>query len=315
MTRRIALMLLPLLHVLLMAGCSASAGATMAEPASTAEPTTTAGADSATTGSAGAGGSEPTPVQAEAAASGGEGAAAQASPASPEASNGGPLAAVVVRSGGRGDGEPERLERAENRPAPLLIYTAGLRMMVDGEDIPATIDRVIEEAVRLGGYLASRSDTSVQVRVPSEHFREGLSTFEQLGDVQSRSVSAQDVTEEYNDLEVRLQNLRATRARLEDFLERATNIEEVLRVHAELERIAREIDTVEGRLRFLAARVAFSLVTVTFEPTPVVIVEPEPEPTEPAAPPPPPPAQRPDLPVTWLDQMGLDRLIDFSEED
>lgn len=253
----------------------------------------------------------------EPATAGGDGADAIAAPAPSTGDDGGggtgsALTAVVVRRGGRGEGEERaELERAR-RPAPLLVYTAALAMEVDGAEIAATIERIIEEAVQLGGYLASRDDRSVQIRVPSAQFREGLGAFEQMGDVTSRRVSAQDVTEEYSDLEVRLQNLRAIRDRLESFLQRASNIEEVMRVHAELERVAREIDAVEGRLRFLSARVAYSLVTVTLSARPVV--QAPAEPVEPATPPPPPPPQRPDLPVEWMDHMGLDRLLDLREE-
>lgn len=237
--------------------------------------------------------------------------ASTSGPVSAGAAGAGPLAAIVVRRGGEGDNEgPDALTR--DAPRPLLIYTAALAMTVDQPEVVTTIDRIIEEAVRLGGYLASRDNQSVQVRIPSSHFREGLASFEQMGDVTNRSVNAQDVTEEYHDAEVRLQNLRAIRDRLEQFLARAQNIEEVLRVHGELERVSREIDAIEGRLRFLRARVAFSLVTVSLTPRPVVVVHVEE--TEPTPPPPPPPAQRPDLPFEWLDEMGMDRLMNLREE-
>lgn len=241
--------------------------------------------------------------------------AASPSPGGPAAASGssgaasaGPLTAIVVRRGGEGDNEgPDAITR--DAPRPLLIYTAALSMTVDEGEVVTTIDRIIEAAVQIGGYLASRDNHSVQVRIPSASFREGLSAFEQMGEVTNRSVTAQDVTEEYHDAEVRLQNLRATRDRLEQFLARAQNIDEVMRVHAELERISREMDTIEGRLRFLRARVAFSLVTVTLTARPVVVVQ-----VEPAEPALPPPAQRPDLPFEWLGEMGIDRLMNLREE-
>jgi len=239
-------------------------------------------------------------------------AAGAAGEAGEGAAGSGPLAAIVVRRGGEGDNEgPDAITR--DAPRPLLIYTATIGMSVDEDEIVATIDRIIEEAVRLGGYLATRADRSVQVRIPSANFREGLASFEQLGDITSRSVNAEDVTEEYHDAEVRLQNLRAIRDRLEQFLSRAQNIEEVLRVHTELERVSREIDGIEGRLRFLRARVAFSLVSVSLSARPPVVVASEP--TGPATPPPPPPPVRPDIPVEWLGEMSIDRLMTLREED
>lgn len=305
MTRTLCSRLLPL--VLACVGCGAGGMASMGMAPGISEE---AHAPEAAAPEHGSPTAEPATAGADAAGAIGEG--------TPDTADGGgsgsasALTAIVVRRGGRGEGEERaELERAR-RPAPLLVYTAALSMEVDGADIAATIERIIEEAVQLGGYLASRDDRSVQVRVPSAQFREGLGTFEQMGDVTSRRVSAQDVTEEYSDLEVRLQNLRAIRDRLESFLQRASNIEEVMRVHAELERVAREIDGVEGRLRFLSARVAYSLVTVTLSARPVVQAPAEPR--EPAAPPPPPPPQRPDLPVDWMDDMGLDRLLNLREE-
>jgi hypothetical protein len=112
------------------------------------------------------------------------------------------------------------------------------------------------------------------------------------------------VSEEYRDLEVRLQNLRAVRRRLEEFLTRASTMQEALTVERELERVTREIDQLEGRLRFLGARVAFSLVTVNLHPRPQVV----------QAPPPPPlvhPRRLPMLPVDWLQELGLDRLLNI----
>ena len=227
------------------------------------------------------------------------------------AAGAGPLAAIVVRRGGEGDNEgPDALTR--DAPRPLLIYTANVAMTVDEDEVAATIDRIIEEAVQIGGYLATRDDRSVQVRIPSASFREGLGAIEQMGEVTSRSVNAEDVTEEYHDAEVRLQNLRAIRDRLEQFLARASNIEEVLRVHTELERVSREIDAIEGRLRFLRARVAFSLVTVSLSARPIVVaVIGDGEPPPPA---PPPPPSRPDLPFEWLSEMGMDRVLNLREE-
>jgi hypothetical protein len=218
------------------------------------------------------------------------------------------------RRGGGGDGErdPNDPIQIPDLPAPLLIYTANMRLEVPEQDVAPTIERIIEGAVSLGGYLAGRTDNSVTVRIPSRLFREGLADVEQLGEVKSRQVSAQDVSEEYHDLDVRLHNLRALRQRLESFLERATSIEEALRVQSELERVAMQIDQAEGRLRFLRSRVAFSVVAVQVDAAPVVVEAPPAEVVVEAPPPPPPPPRRLALPIEWLEDTGLGRLLDLT---
>jgi len=169
--------------------------------------------------------------------------------------------------------------------------------------IPTTIDKVIDLAESFGGYLAARTDSSVVVRVPSGHFRDTLTALEKLGEVKRRSVNAEDVSEQYHDLEVRLANLKTVQKRLQDFLQKAANVSEALQVEQELERVGQEIDRIEGRMRFLRARATFSTVTVdlTAKPKQQTIIA--------QGPPPPPPPRTADLPIDWLSRIGLETLL------
>lgn len=191
----------------------------------------------------------------------------------------------------------------------MLVYTGSLTMLADAEKTSEALDLVVDAAESMGGHLAGRTDESVTVKVPSARFRETLTKLETVGTVIHRSVTADDVTEEFHDGEVRLQNLKATRARLQEFLARAGNIADTLTVERELERVAQEIDRLEGRLHFLKERAAWSAITVAVKarPKPVPIVNQGPPP-----PPPPPPPANPrllDLPVPWLGDLGIGRLF------
>jgi hypothetical protein len=192
--------------------------------------------------------------------------------------------------------------------APMLIYTADFALRVERERFGDVLDRVLANARERGGYLVARNDTSIQVRVPSARFHESVTAVEGSGEVLRRNVAASDVSEEFHDAEVRLQNLRAVRQRLEEFLRRAGSMAEALQVERELERVTAEIDRLQGRMRFLSARVAFSLISVTLEPRPTVIAAPR---TPDAM----PPRRVLNLPVRWLHELGLDRLLNLSGED
>lgn len=235
----------------------------------------------------------PAPMQPSFGDSDGAAQAAMTAATGPAANNGAPAA------GADGAHDGATPPTAANVPPPMLIYTAEVTLQTDGPQVNATLERIIETATAMGGYLVRRSDEQVQVRIPSSRFREGLRRVEGLGEVLHRSVSADDISEEYRDLDIRLQNLRGVRRRLEEFLARAGTMADALAVERELERVTREIDTLEGRLRFLGARVAFSLVTVTVHPrTPIVNTVA-------------PPASRRvlSLPVEWLDNLGLEHLL------
>jgi hypothetical protein len=149
------------------------------------------------------------------------------------------------------------------RPGALLIYTAALSMAVFQVDASlAAVERIGREE---GGYLAARQDRSVTIRVPRERFDDAIERVEHLGDVTHRSVKAQDVTDEFVDLEARLKNARAMRDRLNELLARAS-VKEALDIERELARVTEEIERFEGRLKLLRDQIAFSTITVDFAP-------------------------------------------------
>jgi hypothetical protein len=184
--------------------------------------------------------------------------------------------------------------------AAVVIYQGDVKMMTDEDSIPKTIDRIVDIAEQAGGHISARKDLSVQVKVPSAQFRETLSKIDELGGVTSRSVQADDVSEEFHDLEVRLTNLRATRTRLQEFMTKATNVNEMLVVERELERIAQEIDRIEGRLEYLRTRAAMSTISVAFTPKPKVT---------PVAAAPTPPLRTVDIPIPWMNDVSLDHVL------
>ncbi len=208
-------------------------------------------------------------------------------------------------------GKPADARSAKNAGptarAPVIIYQGDLKMMSDEDAIPKTIDRIIDVAESVGGHIASRKDQSVQIKVPSASFRDAMTKIEALGGVVNRSVTADDVSEEFHDLEVRLVNLRATRARLQEFLAKAPSINDMLTVERELERVAQEIDKGEGRLEFLRTRAAMSAISVALTPKPkpvqpiVVADKPLPSPTA--------RLRTVDLPIPWLGEIGIDPLL------
>lgn len=215
----------------------------------------------------------------------------------------GPAKVATDKPVGPGADRSAKEEKPQPPVKPMLVYTGNLRLQVTEEsEIPATLDKVIDLAESLGGYLSGRKDTSVEVRIPSYRFREGFTAIEKFAPVLSRTVSADDVSEQFHDLEVRLSNLRATQKRLQEFLARAAGIPDVLTVERELERVNQEIDGIEGKLRFLRSRAAFSIVTVAIETKAKVIAEKTP---------PPPPPRDVVLPIPWLARVGLDNLLDL----
>jgi hypothetical protein len=145
--------------------------------------------------------------------------------------------------------------------AAMLIYTANLTMAV--YQVEPGLDGVEKVARACGGYLSSRQDTSITVRVPRDRFDDAVTRIEKLGDVTHRDIKAQDVTDEFVDLQARLKNAYAMRDRLTDLLAKAA-VKEAIEIDKELGRITEEIERMEGKMKLLRDKMAFSTITVSF---------------------------------------------------
>lgn len=181
---------------------------------------------------------------------------------------------------------------------PLLIYQATLHLSVF--EVEATQGTVIEIAQELGGFLARQNDQQVVIRVPAGKFREALARIEQAGDVLHRNIEALDVSEEFRDVQIRLRNAEVVRDRLAALMAQARTVEEALAVQVELERITGVIEQLKGRMQYLGDRIAFSTITVFFQPAPNAGTD------------------QPDvfrLPFPWLDELSLRSLLNLPYQD
>jgi hypothetical protein len=201
---------------------------------------------------------------------------------------------------------PDAKKSDAQSPDFLIMYNGDVSMIVDDGKIAATIDKVIDAAESAGGHLAGRRDLSVTIRVPSAHFREALNKVGELGEITHQSVTAEDVSEEFHDAEVRLANMKAARARLQEFLAKSGNMNDMLTLERELERVSMDIDRVEGRMRFLREHVAFSTLSValTARPKSQAVVASGGQ-THPVTSPP----RIMHLNAEWLDNLGVDKLV------
>jgi hypothetical protein len=152
---------------------------------------------------------------------------------------------------------------------PRVIKTARLSVEVGRDGLPDAVQDVVGIAEGAGGFVLSTelagegSGTgTVVVRVPAEEFEAALAAIGDLGDVARRTVSGEDVSEEFVDLEARLRNFEAQEAVLLRLMDRATTIGETIRVQRELTGVQLEIERIRGRLRFLEDRTSLGTITV-----------------------------------------------------
>jgi len=195
-------------------------------------------------------------------------------PAPPKAGDGEQLAdasAVADQSWARVSASPYQANR-------MIIKNGEMSLLVASTD--RAIDQVTGVAVDSGGYIVSAKTwvqdglkyATITMGVPSDQFEAVQRQLRTLAiEVLIDTSSGQDVSDEYVDLQSRLTNLEATRARIREFLDKATKVEEALQVNAQLTEIEGEIEQVKGRMQYLKDRAAYSTLLVNIEqqrPTP-----------------------------------------------
>ena len=90
-----------------------------------------------------------------------------------------------------------------------------------------------------------------------------LQAVSRLGVPESRHQTAQDVTEEFVDLEARISNKKRLEKRIVELLSSSSGkIKDVIEVERELARVRGEIEQSEGRLRYLTDRTEFTTEVV-----------------------------------------------------
>ncbi len=182
-------------------------------------------------------------------------------------------AGLEERGGGAANapGAPAQQPAAQR----LVIKTANVAIQV--ENVSQAEAQIRSRTEQLGGYVVSvqtygsdaEMSSQITFRVPAATFDQALSGVEGLAHkVLSRSVSGDDVTEEFVDLESRLRNLEATRDRLLTLLNQATDVEDALQVNQALSDVQGQIEQIQGRMKYLRDSAAFSTITVDLDPVP-----------------------------------------------
>src|SRR5690606_12068557 len=103
----------------------------------------------------------------------------------------------------------------------------------------------------------------ITVRIPQDQFREFIQLVEDgSSKVLESSISGQDVTEEYVDLESRLKSKRVVEERLLAFMEKAEKTEDLLTISNDLAIVQEDIEEVLGRMKYLENRTNLATVTI-----------------------------------------------------
>ena len=132
----------------------------------------------------------------------------------------------------------------------------------------------INEAVkRFDAYISkeneqtyrNRMSQTLVIRVPAVHFDDLVAEISRgVKKFDRKSIETTDVTEEYLDIELRITIKKETEARYRQLLTQAKTVKDILAIEEQIGKLRAEIESIEGRLKYLQDRIAYSTLTVTF---------------------------------------------------
>lgn len=199
-----------------------------------------------------------------------EAAGDRAAPGAPAAAEGD----AAEAAGGTG-GDDEQFGPAAQALATVaterIVRTGTVRLRVEEDTFDGAFDRLVSLADRFGGtVLASDATTAddgstsgtLTLRVPAEDFDDLLVAVGRVGEIEQRSITSEDVSDEFVDLEARLRHNRAQERFYLSLLDEAEDVDDAIAVQQQVDSIQETIERLEGRLRFLEERTTFSRLTV-----------------------------------------------------
>lgn len=102
------------------------------------------------------------------------------------------------------------------------------------------------------------------IKVPHQNFEKLVNSFSDgMGSVVSKSISSDDVTEEYSDVSIKLANKKIYLEKYRNMLKSAKTTKDMLEIQENIRELEDEIDVSEGRLKFIDDRVQYSSLDLT----------------------------------------------------
>jgi hypothetical protein len=169
------------------------------------------------------------------------------------------------------DGKGSGTGLALTDPSRKVIRTGRIDLVVATyDDARAELDKLLAAA---GGYVDSTqvhhyqgtvSSATLVLRIPQDAFGRLLPALKKLGEIESESTNAEDITDKFVDVSARLASAQTLEKRLlEIAADRAASVEALLAVERELARVRGGIESYEGRLRQWNDQIAMSTLTLS----------------------------------------------------
>jgi len=162
-------------------------------------------------------------------------------------------------------------------PPPVTISDTSIKKIQQGEIAFATENIgmssawIKKQTENLKGYISNenlqvhpeKTENKLTIRIPAASLQRLIDTItSQAGKLDNKQISVEDVTAEYIDLEVRINNKRALENRYKQLLQKANKVTDMIEIEEQIGDLREEIEAAEGRWRLMKNQVALSTLRI-----------------------------------------------------
>jgi hypothetical protein len=157
----------------------------------------------------------------------------------------------------------------------MIIRTGSMSLEVEKFD---DAEKTVADAVKKnGGYISNTTSSqnssgkkqgTLVLKVPADKYDALIAEVSAVGKVMSQNINANDITEEFIDLEARQKTQKELEQRLLKLLsEKTARLTDVVEVEQKLASVRQVIESIDGRLRYLKNQSDMSTLTLSlYEP-------------------------------------------------
>lgn len=165
---------------------------------------------------------------------------------------------------------PEQKQASETVERKLIKQG---RVEFETDKLQETRERILAAAIKYEAYISSdqenkwggRINHTMVIRVPAKNFDQLLADATQgVRKFDMKEITVTDVTEEFLDVNARLNTKKELELRYLELLKQARTVSEMLEIERELGNIRADIESMQGRLNYLQDQVSLSTLTITY---------------------------------------------------
>ena len=162
-------------------------------------------------------------------------------------------------------------QASATQPMTRAVISTG-QVTLHAKDMSRARSEVVRLVSSWGGSVADEqsssddhgrlSESTMTLRVPSDHFDEAMDAFGTLGEVEQRSQKSEDVTTKVIDTDARVRAGERSVQQIEALLSRAQKLGDVIAIENDLARRQADLDSLRSQQAWLEDQTSLSTITV-----------------------------------------------------